>query len=51
MPNMTWAKDELRGLVRNAAEVKQGRPILSIPAATRVSTFANQEAKTSLSNN
>jgi hypothetical protein len=45
MPNMTWAKAGLKGLVRMAAEVKQGHLTLSIPAAMRVVKFTNQEAK------
>ena len=45
MPNMTLAEAELKGLVKTAAEVKQGHPILSIPAAMRVAKFTNQDAE------
>jgi hypothetical protein len=42
---MTWAEAELNGLVKKAADVKQGHRTLSIPAATRVAKFTNQEAE------
>ena len=42
---MTRTESELKGLVGKAAEVKQGHPTLSNPAARQVAKFTNQEAE------